>query len=66
MRMFETRKEAGRSAFSKKKYQEAVDAYTSALEIDQDSEHMFVLFRSNRALAQNAVSIKWILPDFRN
>jgi DnaJ family protein C protein 7 len=56
MRLFETRREAGKQAFAKKEWQEAVERYTEALAVDPENEHVQVLFMSNRALALNAVS----------
>lgn len=55
LRAFDNKREAGKQAMAKKHYEEAIERYTEALEIDPENTHMRVLLKSNRALALNAL-----------
>ena len=62
MKQIDAKREAGKQAFTKKQWTEAVDIYTQGIEIDSDNEQLGILFRSNRALALNAVRLINLLP----
>lgn len=57
LRAFDNKREAGKQAMAKKAYEEAVQCYTDALEIDPDNKQMQILLKSNRALAYNGVCL---------